>query len=232
VTKGSEVQLAARTLVNIGAERLTCIDFARFRPNTSFPSTHQFGSVTISENRDTNLLIVGWADNEPNSLYFASEGLTITHEAADRIALRLGHFTGEPAVIRAFNEAGELVVEVIQTVSNLVQDLELNGQGIVRVTVTGGGFEGILVRYCYRPQDGDRPPLNLMRCFRGSMDLPLDAPAGRWIVYLVVQNINHVPDGTSPEQAATIIGAHVMGPSAQLLGCGFMMLGDHVFDIF
>lgn len=232
VTTGSEVQLQSLLHSSIGGTGLTCIDFGHYSPNTVFPATHQFEEVTITDNREANLQIVGWPDNEPNSLYFASEGLTITHEAADRIVMRIGHYTGEPVTVQAFNAACELVDEVVKTSSNLVEVLELNGEGIVRVTITGGGYEGILVQYCYHAEDEETPSLNLMRCFQGSMDLPQDAPTGRWIVYLAVQNINHALDGTPPDQAATVIGAHVMGPTAQLLGCGFMMLGDHVFDIF
>jgi hypothetical protein len=213
-------------------EPLACIGFGRYAPNAVFASPHEFGGVTIADNRGVNLHVVGWPDTEPNSLSYAREGLTITHAAAGRVILRTGQFTGEHITVQAFNASGDLVDQVVKSTPNQVEELELVGEGIVRVTITGGGNEAILVRYCYAP-DGQEPPVrSLLRCFRGHMELPQDAPLGRWIVYLVVQNINHVPAGTAPEQAATVIGGHVMGPSAQVLGCGFMLLGDHVFDIF
>jgi hypothetical protein len=214
------------------AEPLACIGFGRYAPNAVFASPHEFGSVTIADNHGTNLHVVGWPDTEPNSLSYAREGLTITHAAASRVVLRTGQFTGEQITVQAFNAAGDLVDRVVKSTPNLVEELELVGEGIVRVTITGGGNEAIIVRYCYAAEDQEPPARSLLRCFRGHMELPQDAPLGRWIVYLVVQNINHVPAGTAPEQAATVIGGHVMGPSAQVLGCGFMLLGDHVFDIF
>lgn len=224
--------IAANLRAGSAAERLLCVNFGRYAPNAVFASPHEFGGVTIADNRGVDLHVVGWPDTEPNSLSYAREGLTITHAAATRVVLRTGQFTGEHITVRAFNAAGDLVDQVVKSTPNQVEVLELAGDGIVRVTITGGGNEAILVRYCYEPQDQEPPARSLLRCFRGSMDLPQDAPLGRWIVYLVVQNINHVPAGTPPEQAATVIGGHVMGPSAQVLGCGFMLLGDHVFDIF
>ena len=216
----------------IGVGQLACVAFGQYAPNAVFPSPHEFGGVTIADNRGVNLQIVGWPDNEPNSLYFAHEGLTFTHAPASRVVLRVGQYTGEHVTVQAFNAAGDLVDQVVKSTPNQAEVLQLTGEGIVRVTITGGGNEGILVQYCYDPEGQEPPSRSLMRCFRGSMELPQDAPLGRWIIYLVVQNINHVPGGVAPEQAATVIGGHVMGPSAQVLGCGFMLLGDHAFDIF
>jgi hypothetical protein len=232
VRTGSPATPAQGSTPGIDVGRLECIAFGQYGPNQVFPSPHQFGDVTIADNRNVNLQIASWLDNEPNSLYFAREGLTVMHPAARRVVLRAGHYTGEPVTVQAFNAAGDLLDEVVKRTPNRAEVLRLTGEGIVRVVIAGGGNEAILVQYCFERADREPPDRNWMRCFRGSMDLPQDAPAGRWIVYLAVQNINHVPAGVAPESAATVIGGHVMGPIAQVLGCGFMLLGDHVFDIF
>jgi hypothetical protein len=49
-----------------------------------------------------------------------------------------------------------------------------------------------------------------------------------------VQNLNHQPEGLPPEEAATVIGGHLLSAhaaEAALLGCGVIMLLDHVFDV-
>ena len=229
---GDQGQSSVPLAGGIGVGQLACVAFGQYAPNAVFPSPQEFGGVTIADNRGVNLQIVGWPDNEPNSLYFAREGLTFTHAPANRVVLRVGQYTGEHVTVQAFNAAGDLVDQVVKSTPNQAEVLQLTGEGIVRMTITGGGNEGILVQYCYDPEGQEPPSRSLMRCFRGSLDLPQDAPLGRWIIYLVVQNINHVPGGVAPEQAATVIGGHVMGPCAQVLGCGFMLLGDHAFDIF
>ena len=217
-----------RAGIDVGA--LTCVGFERLRAGEVFPSRHQFGHITIEDNANIDLQIVDWPDTEPNSLLIRSTGIEVTHESAEMVALRLGHFTGQDVTVRGLNAEGEVVAEVVKSSPNTVEVLRLHGQDIVRVTITGGGNEAILVRYCTgRPEKDQR---NLMRCFRGRLRLPPDARRGRWIVYLAVQNVNHVPDGVDPARAATIIGGHVMAPTAEALGCGFMLLGDHVFDIF
>ena len=134
----------------------------------------------------------------------------------------------------------------------------LSGEGIVRVVVEGGGGEGLLISYCVDTVGEQTfttpiskaiassvrvevPKLKLKGtrlkaqrcCFTGSIPLPPDERPGKWDVYLTVQNINSVPEGTPPEEAATTIGGHVLSShtSAEILGCAVIMLLDHTFDV-
>jgi hypothetical protein len=70
-------------------------------------------------------------------------------------------------------------------------------------------------------------------CYSGSIRLPSTEKPGKWDVHLVVQNVNHMPEGQPPDQAATVIGGHVLSSHAapDLVGCGVIMLLDHVFDV-
>lgn len=234
VTRGDHAA-AARDPSRLGTpvvDSLACLDFASRPVGATFPSPHEFAGVTVRTGGGENLRIVGWPGDEPNSLYFSREGLVLEHEATDRVLLRIGHFTGEDVRIRGLDEDGAEVAEVIKTSANQTETLELRGEGIVSVEITGGGHEGVLVQYCRDVGDDPGTSRSLMRCFEGRRTLPDDAPSGRWIVYLAVQNVNHAGGGLPPEEAATVIGGHGMAPVAAVLGCGFMLLGDHVFDIF
>jgi hypothetical protein len=185
--------------------------------------------------------------------------LLLTHEPAGAASATIVHFH-DPVHLTAYNAAGAVVGSVTSPATQGVEHtLEVRGDGIVRVLIHGGGGEGLLLRYCIEPaREGsfaigvgpslaesirfEQPTLALTSsalrakrcCFRGSFRLPPDEPAGKWDVHLTVQNVNQVPEGTPPEQAATIIGGHVLSShtSAEILGCTAIMLFDHVFDVF
>jgi hypothetical protein len=222
--------VAVPPVLSVG--RLTCTAFSHYRAGATFPAQHQFGLIKITSLDKGGQRIVDWPAQEPNSLLFSDDGILIEHRAAKRIVLRIGHFTGKDVVIRAMDTAGSLQMALTKTSANSVETLELTGADIASVRITGGGHEGVLVKYCFDVSGAGDQEDTAVHCFRGAMPLPVDAPSGRWIVYLAVQNVNHVPPGVPPEKAATVIGGHAMAPTAELLGCGFMLLGDHVFDIF
>lgn len=141
-------------------------------------------------------------------------------------------------------------------------ELTLSFSMISRVEIGGGGGEGILLSYCITPatessattiiptdmreafSDIEVPFINGLPstdtvfirrfCFRGRRKLPLNVPTGRYRIYLTVSNINQTPRGTSAEEAAKVIGGQEIGGQSQAAGaiCGFLLLGDHVFDIF
>ena len=141
--------------------------------------------------------------------------------------------------------------------SGSVEELEIIAPG--GAVIKGGGGEGVILQYCFGTAIQPEIELSFSRetfnrldvahvnvdhsygekirsqrcCFQGSFQIPPFEPVGRWNVYLTVQNINNTPQGEKPEIAAGVIGGHFLGaPAAQVAGCVFMMLGDHVFDIF
>jgi hypothetical protein len=140
----------------------------------------------------------------------------------------------------------------------VIHELEVTGEGIVGAVLRGGGGEGLLIAYCVEGigessvttsvtesvASGimrEMPSLSLSNrriqanrcCFTGAIDLPPTEKPGQWDVHLTVQNVNHVPEGTPPEQAATVIGGHLISShtAPDVVGCTVLMLLDHVFDV-
>lgn len=93
------------------------------------------------------------------------------------------------------------------------------------------------------PRRAELPALELLGerlrarccCFTASVRLPPDETPGKCAVYLTVQNVNPTPDGTPTDQAATVIGGHLLsrhtlaGTGAE--PCAAIMLLDHAFDV-
>lgn len=212
-------------------QEITCVDFTDFEEGQTFDVTHEFNPITITDMSNTRLQIVNWS-NIPNSLYVRREGLSIKHAPADYVRVRVSYFTSEPITILAYNQHGKEVAKVIVEEGGVLSYVELRAEGIVKVTLTGGEHEEVLTEYCVQSKVGEVRHYK-RHCFKGELPLQSDAPSGRWRVYLVTQNINPVPMGTDPELAATSIGGTVLGVGGLfVLACGFVMLADHVFDIF
>ena len=172
---------------------------------------------------------------------------------------QVAQFTNTPVTMTAYNAAGQSVDQVTAPdVQGVIHTLEIEAEGIIGVVLRGGGGEGLLIEYCVGGVAGasissvvtesvatgiaaELPTLTFVDrrlkatrcCYTGSIQLPPAEQPGKWDVHLVVQNVNHVPDGTPPDQAATVIGGHVLSSHAapDLLGCGVIMLLDHVFDV-
>ncbi len=136
--------------------------------------------------------------------------------------------------------------------------VDLAGNGIVKVTIRGGAGEALLLEYCIETVGEDPLVANVSElvaagiaiehpdmalssrqltsrrcCFSGNVPLPPDELPGKWDVHLTVQNVNPIPAGTPPDQAATTIGGHILSEhgTAQVLGCTVLMLLDHAFDV-
>lgn len=75
---------------------------------------------------------------------------------------------------------------------------------ITKVTITGGGGEGLLLFFVSARK------LERNACYYwGKIKLDPTAEIGLWSTYLMVQTINDVPDGIEPSKAAQIIGGLV-----------------------
>jgi hypothetical protein len=204
------------------------------------------------------LRVVDWLE-PTHALTLGSGLLALGHVPASRVEVTVAQFTGTPVVAVATNAAGQVVDQKTAPVEQgVAHRLVLEGDGIVRTVLRGGGGEGVLVRYCIDPVEEGRfttavPARTLAAmqhehpdvvvdgsrikvrrcCFEGEVELPPDEPAGGWDVYLTVQNVNDVPDGVPPEIAATTIGGHLLSAhtAAEVLGCTAIMLSDHAFDV-
>lgn len=237
-----------------------CVDFGHFSPGSDFPAGESFGPLAVFQRANQPQRVVRLSENVGTTLLIPSAGLTLQHPPATAVRLRVAQLTTRPVTIQAFNHFGQPLGEIAApNVRNQIHELTIGSRLITRVEVRGGGGEGVLASYCLLPADEEATttpiPESLLgayreiqvpflsrpegsevtvrrHCFRGRRRLPPDAPSGRYRIYLTVSNVNHVPPGTPPAEAARVIGGQELGTHSQALLCTFMMLGDHVFDIF
>lgn len=234
-----------------------CVDFDDHDVG-EYPYKGSFAWLAYLNMGQLPVHVVDWFEPE-QGLQIPTQPLLLLHEPASKVTASLVLFHPSPVTLIATNAAGSEVDQAtLSGEQGVVHDVVLEGEGIVRVVVRGGGGEALLVRYCIdtvRRQEfassiseraatairAELPGLDLRArrlqsrrcCFGGSVRLPPDEQPGKWDVHLTIQNINHVPPGTPPEEAAAVIGGHVLSShtSAEVLGCTAIMLLDHVFDV-
>lgn len=239
-------------------QETVCLEFADF-PVGQYPYTGKFAWLGYLDTGQQPVRIVDWFEPAV-ALQISQKPLLLTHIPASRVTAKVAQFTSTLVTLIASNAAGQILDQKTAPVEQeAIHELVLNGEGIVQVVVRGGGGEGLLISYCINPIRSEEfsttvsksvaasvhtelPQLSTTGsrlrsrrcCFTGSIQLPPDEVPGKWDVHLTVQNINTVPEGTPADQAATIIGGHLLSShtSAQVVGCTVIMLLDHVFDVF
>lgn len=191
-------------------------------------------------------------------ILISSDTLQLRHAPATRVTATIITFAS-PVTMVAIDATGQPVGSATSPgEQGVAHDVELIGQGIVGVVLRGGSNEAMLLKYCSEPADAEpievtvnstvANGIELERtgalthgatakatrcCFEGDVRLPPDLDPSRWDIHLTVQNTNTVPEGTPPDQAATVIGGHLLSAHTQpeILGCAAIMLADHVFDV-
>lgn len=240
-----------------GEEGQTCLRFEQSQVG-EHPSSGHFDWLTYLSTGQEPVHVVTWFQDTP-ALQLPRQPLRLSHAPTDLIRARVASGTGQAVTLTAVDGAGQPIGhESTPPDSQDDHVLEIAGEGIAGAVLRGGGGEGLLVEYCVGRPTGPEvsAPVseNLARgigqeltrldladrrlrgrrcCFTGRIRLPATELPDRWDVHLVVQNINHVPDGTEPEEAATVIGGHVLSQHAApaVVGCTVVMLLDHVFDV-
>lgn len=234
-----------------------CIVFDDY-PLGQYPYKGAFAWLQYLDVGQNPVPLVDWFP-AAQAIQLSIDPFQLFHAPTGKVVLQVAHFTNTPVTATAYNATGVVVDhKTAPQQQDTIHELVLTGNGIVSVILRGGGGEGLLISYCIeitenetvtstiseslaRSIDRELPHLNLEAnhlranrcCFTGNIALPPDENPGKWDVYLTVQNINHVPEGTPPEEAATVIGGHVLSAhtNAELLGCVGIMLLDHVFDV-
>lgn len=247
-----------RTFPQQPPERDTiCLDFADEKV-TEYPYKGAFQWLHYADASQQPVRIVDWF--EPmKALQISPRALLLTHQPASKVTLSVAQFTSTPVGAVAYNGAGQVIDQAMAPAAQgVIHELMLNGEGIVKVVLYGGGGEGLLIKYCIDPVSAEGFNMSISEaiaasvrrevpnleathgrlrsrrcCFTGSIALPPEEVPGKWDVHLTVQNVNPVPQGTPPEIAAQTIGGHVLSShtSAEVLGCTVVMLLDHVFDV-
>ncbi|POF32718.1 hypothetical protein [Roseibium marinum] len=239
-----------------GDGELDCIRFFEME-NQEVVYKGRFDWLGYLQPQQQNMSIVSWGELA-KGLLLPSRGIQFSHQPVSEVRIKVVQYTSQPVRLRAF--AGGVLVgeDATDGTQGVVHTLTVKGNGISSTQVLGGGGEAVLVEYCVDGLDREgefridlpkeqleailkdaleaRIKVNAAKarqcCFKGSVRIPATSKPGKWDVYLTVQNINNVPEGTKPEVAAATIGGHLL--SAQTLspsGCLGIMLLDHVFDV-
>lgn len=239
-----------------GDDGHVCVTFDDVTPG-QYPYKGRFEWLDYLDGGQHDVLV-----NEPlpgdRGVVISSQTLQLRHAPATRVRATIVTFAS-PVTVVAFDATGQPVASAsTPATQGVAHEVELAGQGIVGVVLRGGSNEATLLRYCIVPVGAEpieiavNPTLThgieLERtgaltgrstatatrcCFAGELRLPPDLEASRWDVHLTVQNTNTVPEGTPPDEAATVIGGHLLSAHTQpeVLGCTAIMLADHVFDV-
>ena len=237
-------------------EQQTCIRFHEMKTG-SIAYKGQFEWLGYLQPQQQPMKLVDW--NEPaQGLLLPSRGINFNQMPASEISVQVIQFTSQPVILRAF--AGGVLVGEDSTdgTQGVIHTLTIKGNGVSSAFVLGGGGEAVILEYCAEALEKkenfaiDLPKdqlelilkdaleadikLNSARvrqcCFAGSVRIPVTSTPGKWNVYLTVQNINNVPEGTEPEKAATVIGGHLLSAhTINPTGCLGIMLLDHVIDV-
>jgi hypothetical protein len=185
----------------------------------------------------SGLFVGPWPPNDPNGLTVlrlpAQAPVRVFVPPSTVVRVEVFH-TNRPVRAEAYNAAGLRVsARSTTTQQNQLQVLELQGDEIIEVVITGGGGEGYLVGVCV-VQGPVRPGREKVRRFTytGHLDLDLREITDQWAVSLSVQTVDNTPVGGDPIAAAQQLGGITASASvAQVAGCVVVMLLDHVFNV-
>lgn len=235
-----------------------CVVFADYK-EAPYPYKGRFAWLNYLNPAQHDVHIQDWIGGTP-ALVLPSDGISLSHAPAVAVRAVVAQFAGRSVELTAFDASGGAVGQAMSPPgSHTGAELSVTGAGIVSTTLRGGGGEAQLIRYCIDPvQEGaveaiaspalvaslrdelpdlgraTRTRLAATRCcFVGETRVPPHEEAGKWDVYLTVQNINAVTDGTPPEEAAVVIGGHLLSQHSapHVAGCVTTMLLDHAFDV-
>ncbi len=225
-----------------------CVEFEREKPGSLYPPDFRRDSVAFSNPTGGQNRIVDF-DNDGKGELFLQNRLVVSLPLCRRVEATI--FYNHSITMNAYY-LGQLVGSVdVSGPSGREETLVVEAASIDRVEFTGGQWECSLLKLCYDPRalpsadvEGgevthrEQTRLSALKplrvcCYAGEMAITANEQADTWNGYLLVQNINDVPEGTSPEEAATTIGGMIVSQNcvAQAVGCGALMLADHAFDV-
>ena len=192
--------------------------------------------VLFSEAGSTRLAGPGESGNPeavPALRLAAEQPVNVACPPSTHVEVYVFH-TNQPVRAIALSANGTQVDQATSTgEQRVLQTLRLTGPEIVRIVVEGGGGEGYLVGICVDErmiQGGQWKAIS--RYYRGSFDLGLREPVGRWGVVVVAQTLDDTPNGGDPVAAARRLGGIVDSANIVETGeCACTILLDHTFEV-
>jgi len=139
-------------------EKAACVDWKEEHKPRQIGIEYQKNGFTFRSLAQQPLQIVIWGV-PPNQGKFLipQRGLQIELPfAADRVVAHVALYTGQPIMIKAFDDSNQKVGEAVSTLAQgAIQALEIVATGITNLVFIGGGGEGLLIDLCaYRQVSG------------------------------------------------------------------------------
>jgi hypothetical protein len=184
-----------------------CTNFHQVPPDNEFPATFVHDGLTfrhVSGNLLQSIDLMPAAQKDGLSeIIMNEEGIEVDLPfPSNWVKARVAQFTSSPMILTAFDNNGFVVSSMTGPSEAEVEHLlEVQGQGITKVLIKGGGGEGLLLELCF-----GRTIMGDYCLFYGKKQLDNLDPYGMWNTFLFVQTINDVSTGTKPEEAAKTIG--------------------------
>lgn len=163
----------------------------------------------------------------------ANEAIHIAVSPSTHVELEVLH-RGTRIRARAISANSDVVAEATSAdLTGVTQKLRLAGPEIVRVDVEGGEGEGFLSSICIdKHRISIDPWKGMSTYYSGTLDLPLQEPAGTWAVVVISQSTDMSPTGGDPIAAARRLGGIVNSANIQEQGeCTCTLLFDHTFEV-
>ena len=140
----------------------------------------------------------------------------------------------KPIRVRAFSANGTLAGE--QSSAGPVgssETIEIEGPEITRITIDGGGGDGLLRGICVdkRKLDPSRWKAS-SQYYGGRLELAAQEPPGKWAVVVVAQSMDNTPTGGDPLTAAARLSGIAASSNVSEVGeCACSILFDAMFDV-
>ncbi|MFW9801795.1 MAG: hypothetical protein ACFFFC_04045 [Candidatus Thorarchaeota archaeon] len=242
----SPVSCDSLPLIDDGEDKMKCVDFSPEKPSTLFPHVIQREDVRFevpAQLKEGNR-IVDFSGDGAGELFLHNE--LIAYIPLSTTVEATVFFNHSGLTMDAYYQGHLVDSAQVSGKTGRTMKLLTKSRAIDRIVLKGGQWESSLLRLCYTPitiKKGPSGELNLLVqgkkkgmyicCYTGELVVSPSEQPSTWKNYLMVQNINDVPGGVPPEEAATTIGGLIVSQNmeAQLAGCGAVMAADHLFDI-
>jgi hypothetical protein len=147
---------------------------------------------------------------------FGQDGVRINlDEPANLVSVRVALGTGEPIVLRAFDNGGAFLGQAQTPGENGIHELVVEADGIRRLVLSGGGNEAVLLTLCVGEETSGKACYYYGRTALDGLD-----PLGPWRTHLFAQTVNDVAAGTAPKTAARTIGGMPVTKNFEYVGEG------------
>lgn len=127
-----------------------CVDFTDVQPGTEFDPVFERQGFTFTAMDEEPLRVVVWGVPPGQSkLLLRDPGVEIQLPyPSDKVVVRGAQYTSQPLVLKAYSNDNLVQEMTSPTDQDKLHTLGVEGQGITRIAISGGGGEGLLFDVC------------------------------------------------------------------------------------